>query len=115
MRRSGFVFAYSTAVLLPILCASAAAPGRQISDDYAMTADGAEVDVIRVPTPEPSSGGIKEGPDVEVIVGSDEVQIARLLSTPMRQPTGWKNSMASVRDFRSALSIMWMRHLRWCA
>ena len=63
MRRPELVFAYAAAVLLPILSASAAVPGRQISGDYAMTVDGAEVDVIRVPTPEPCSGGIKEGPD----------------------------------------------------
>ena len=63
MKGPGFYLAYTATMLLPLLNASAAAPGRQISDDYTLTADGVSVDVIRVPTPEPSSGGIKEGPD----------------------------------------------------
>ena len=63
MKGPGFCLAYTATMLLPLLNASAAAPGRQISGDYAMTADGVSVDVIRVPAPEPSSGGVKEGPD----------------------------------------------------
>ena len=63
MKRPVFVLACAAAVLLPLLSAFAAAPGRQISEDYTMTVDGASVDVVRVPMPEPCSGGVKEGPD----------------------------------------------------
>ena len=63
IKRAAFVPASAAAVLLPLLSAFAAAPGRQISDDYTMTVDGTSVDVVRVPMPESCSGGVKEGPD----------------------------------------------------
>lgn len=37
----------------------AAAPGRQISGDYLVTVDGRPVDVVRVPMPEKSGGGVR--------------------------------------------------------
>ena len=49
----------AVAVLCVAGVAFAAAPGRQISGDYLVSVGGRDVDVVRVPMPEKSNGGIR--------------------------------------------------------